>query len=145
MKTQIKTQIIEAMKAKDTVKLGTLRLLTAAIENEEIKRGTPLSDDVMMSIIRREVKRRQEAQEAFLKGNREELAAKEKAEGEILMTLLPPQLSEEEIQRIIDDTCAAYATTSKKQMGMIMKGVNAVIKGRADGKLISELVQAKLV
>ena len=93
MKTQIKTELTNAMKAKDSVTVNTLRLLNAEIEKEEIKRRSTLSDDVVLSIIRREVKRRQEAQEAFLKGNREELAAKEKAEGEILSKFLPTLLS----------------------------------------------------
>ena len=129
------------MLAKDADKLGTLRLLKSAIGYAQIEKKTDsLPDADVMAIIQREVKKRRDSAEQFTTGGRPELADKELKEIVVLETLLPRQLSAEELEQLVRATIQETGATSKKDMGAVMKSVQAKVAGRADGKTISTLV-----
>ena len=129
------------MLAKDADKLGTMRLLKSAIGYAQIEKKTDsLPDADVMAIIQREVKKRRDSAEQFTTGGRPELADKELKEIVVLETLLPRQLSAEELEQLVRATIQETGATSKKDMGAVMKSVQAKVAGRADGKTISTLV-----
>jgi len=135
----------EAMKSRDQLKSSVLSFLRAEFMNTAIsKKKNKLDDAEIVAVIRKQIKQRQDSIEQFTKGNRQELADKEKKELEILKSYLPPELSEEEIRRIIDEAAAAINVLDMKDMGRLMKEVGAKVSGKADPKLVSDLVRAKL-
>ena len=134
----------EAMKAQAKEKLSTLRMLQSAVKNEQINVGHPLTDEEAMTVIRKAVKQRQDSIEQYTKGNRPELAEKERSEMEILQAYLPPELSEEEIEEGVREIIASTGAASKKDMGKVMKEATARYKGRVDGKKIQEIVSRLL-
>jgi uncharacterized protein YqeY len=130
-----------AMLAKEADKLSTLRLLKSAIGYVQIERKTEsLPDADFIAIVQKEVKKRRDAIEQYEKGGRPELAAKEKQEIPVLETFLPQALSPEELEQLIKATIQEVGATSKKEMGAVIKAVQAKAAGRADGKTISGLV-----
>ena len=136
----------EAMKAKDALKTSVLSFLRAELINVAIaKSKKTLDDPEAIAVIRKQIKARQDSIEAFTKGGRADLADKEARELEILKNYLPQELSGGEISKIIEEVIAATGASSIKDMGKVMKEVNALIAGRADSKLVSDLVKAKLV
>ena len=137
---QIRADLTESMKARTAERTSTLRMLQAAIKNEQINVGHELSDEEAMSVIRKGIKQRQDSVEQYQKGNRPELAAKEQSEIEILKTYMPPELSESELESGLRDIIASTGAQSKKDMGKVMKEATARYKGRADGKKIQEIV-----
>ncbi|MEO7933376.1 MAG: GatB/YqeY domain-containing protein [Chthoniobacterales bacterium] len=144
---QIDSDIKDAMRAKAADKLSVLRLLKAALKNASIEKGgadAKLDDPESMAVIRKQVKQRQDSVEGFEKGGRPELAAKEKAEMEILNTYLPKALSESELNAIVADAIAETGATNKTQMGIVMKVATAKAAGRVDGKTLSQAVQKAL-
>ncbi len=141
---KVRADLTEAMKAQDKERLGTLRLLQSAIKNEQINLMHELSDEEVLSVIRKGVKQRQDSIEQYEKGNRPELAAKERAEMAILKTYLPAEMSEEEIEMTVRGIIADTGAQSKKDMGKVMKEATARLKGRADGKKIQEVVSRLL-
>ncbi len=144
---QVDHDIKEAMKAKQADRLGVLRLLKAAIKNAAIEKGGQagvLDDTEATSVIRKQVKQRQDSIEGFEKGNRPELAAKERAEIEVLNTYLPQALSPEELGRLVDEAIAEVGTAGKAQMGAVMKALTPKVNGRADGRTLSQEVQKRL-
>jgi uncharacterized protein YqeY len=144
---QIDNDIKEAMKARAADKLSVLRLLKAAIKNAAIEKGgqAGVLDDVeATAVIRKQVKQRQDSVESFEKGDRPELAAKERAEIEALRSYLPPGLSPEELSRLVDEAIAETGATGKAQMGLVMKALGPKVAGRADGKTLSLEVQKRL-
>jgi len=135
----------EAMKARDSLKSSVLSFLRADLMNTALaKKKTKLDDPEVVTVIKKEIKQRQDSIEQFTKGARLEMAEKEKKELEILKTYLPPELSAEEIKKIIDEVSAAVGAQDMKDMGKVMKEVNAQVAGKADGKLVSDLVKEKL-
>ena len=141
LQERIQQEIKTAMLAKDADKLGTLRLLKSAIGYAQIEKKTDsLPDAEVMAIIQREVKKRRDSAEQFTGGGRPELAEKELKEIVILETLLPKQLSPEELEQLVRTAIQEAGATSKKDMGAVMKSVQAKVAGRADGKSISALV-----
>ena len=141
LQERIQQEIKAAMLAKDADKLGTLRLLKSAIGYAQIEKKTDsLPDADVMAIIQREVKKRRDSAEQFTTGGRPELADKELKEIVVLETLLPRQLSAEELEQLVRATIQETGATSKKDMGAVMKSVQAKVAGRADGKTISTLV-----
>ncbi len=134
----------EAMKAKDSLRLNTIRGVRTAIKNREIETGRPLDDDAVVGVISSLAKQRRESAAAYADGGRPELAAKEEAELQVLQEFLPAQLSEEEIRALIAETVAAVGAQGPKDMGRVMKELTPKTRGRADGKLVSELVRAHL-
>ena len=144
---RIDQDIKAAMMARDTAKLGVLRMLKTSLMNAAIEKGgagSTLDDAEALAIVRKEVKKRQDSVEAFEKGGRPEMAASEKAEIEILNAYLPQQLSAAELEVLVKDAIAEAGATSKKDMGAVMKLVNAKSAGRADGRTLSAEVQKHL-
>ena len=144
LKDRLLQDMKEAMKARDQLKLSTLRLLVSEIKNKEIDAKGELKDEAILAIIQKAVKQRQDSIAQYEKGGRQDLADKEKAELEILKTYLPEELSQEEILKIIDEAIAATGATSPKEMGKVMREVMPKVKGRADGKMVNELVRKRL-
>jgi len=144
---QIDEDLKVAMKAREAERLGVIRMLKAALKNASIEKGgmTYVLDDASaMAIVRKELKKRQDSIEGFEKGNRPELAAKEKAEAEILAAYLPKALSPEEVAALVAAAIAETGATSKAQMGAVMKVATERAAGRADGKALSTAVAAQL-
>src|SRR5256885_17021830 len=134
---QIDSDLKDAMRAKDALKLGVLRMLKAALKNAAIEKSggdAQMKDADVVQVIRKQVKQRQDSIESFEKGGRAELAAKEKEEMSILQTYLPQAMSADEVSKIVRETIAEVGATSKAQMGAVMKAVQAKVAGRADGK-----------
>lgn len=144
---QVDHDLKEAMKARETDRLAVLRMLKSALKNAAIEKGgadAVLDDSEAMAVIRKQVKQRQDSVESFEKGGRPELAAKEKAEIEILSAYLPKQLSAEELTALVKAAIAEAGATSKAQMGAVMKIAQAKAAGRVDGKTLSQEVQKHL-
>jgi uncharacterized protein YqeY len=144
---QIDHDIKEAMKARQADKLSVLRLLKAAVKNAALEKGGQagvLDDAEATAVIRKQVKQRQDSVESFDKGGRPELAAKERAEIEMLQSYLPQALSAEELGRLVDEAIAETGATGKAQMGAVMKALGPKVAGRADGRTLSQEVQKRL-
>jgi uncharacterized protein len=144
---RIDADLKEAMRAKDTTKLGVLRMLKSALKYAEIaKSGTEgaLSDAEAAQVVRKQVKQRQDSIESFEKGGRDELAKKEEEELAILNAYLPQAMSADELSRVVRETIAEVGATSKAQMGAVMKALQAKVAGRADGKTLSQEVSRQL-
>src|SRR5579862_9964936 len=141
LQERLSQDIKAAMLAKDADKLSTLRLLKSVIGYVQIERKTEnLSDADFVGVVQKEVKKRRDAIEQYEKGGRPELAAKEKNEITVLETFLPKALSPEELEQLVKATIQEVGATSKKEMGPVIKAVQAKAAGRADGKTISVLV-----
>lgn len=145
---QLQADLKNAQLVRDEVKVSTLRLLLSEVKNKEIeKRGSPaggLSDEDIISIIQREVKKRKEAAVGFRSGGREESAVKEELESKTLEAYLPAQLSNEELTKLVEDTISEIGVTSLQDMGKIIRLVMDKSAGRADGGTVSTLVREKL-
>lgn len=142
---RIDADLRDAMRAKEAGKLSVLRGLKSALKYAAIEKAdTDLDDAAAIQVIRKQVKQRQDSIESFEKGGRPELAAKEKEELEILNAYLPKGLSAEELSVLVRETIAEAGATSKAQMGVVMKALQAKVAGRADGKTLSSEVQKQL-
>ncbi len=145
MHEQIKSQIKEAMLAKDSVRLNVLRGLLSAFTNELVaKKRTPqeiLSDEDCMAVIKRQAKQRKDSIEQFEKGGRPELAESEKAELAILDAYLPQLMNREDIKKVVDAKKVELAITDKAQMGQFMSAVMKELKGKADGADVKAVVE----
>ncbi|MEW6101279.1 MAG: GatB/YqeY domain-containing protein [Candidatus Omnitrophota bacterium] len=145
MEEKIFSDYKEAMKNKDSLKSSVLSFLRAELINTAIaKKKNKLEEPESVAVIRKQIKERQDSIEQFTKGNRPDLADKELKELEILKTYLPPELPEEEIKKIIEEAVSAAGAQGMKDMGKVMKEVNAKVAGKADGKLVSDLVRKAL-
>ena len=135
----------EAMKSRDTLKSSVLSFLRADMMNLAVaKKENKLDDSEAISVIKKQIKQRQDSIEQFTKGARLEMAEKEKKELEILKKYLPPELSAEEIKKIIDEVVVSTGAQGMKDMGKVMKEVMAKCGGAADGKMVSEKVKSAL-
>ncbi|PYJ56460.1 MAG: glutamyl-tRNA amidotransferase [Verrucomicrobia bacterium] len=138
---RLSQELKAAMLSKDTERLSTLRLLKSAIGYAQIERETDtLPDAEVFAIIHKEVKKRREAVEQYEKGGRPELASKEKQEILVLESFLPRPLSAEALEQLVRAAIQETGATGKKQMGQVIKAVQSKAAGRAEGKVISELV-----
>ena len=148
LKTQITDEMKTAMKSGDKVRLGALRMFLAAIKTKEVEGATAreLSDDEIRQVAAKEIKKRSESIEAFENAGRDELAAKERAEREVLEPYAPPQVDESAIDALVDEGIAATGATSVKEMGIVMGAVMAKAKalGQVDGAVVQAKVRAKL-
>jgi len=145
--TRIDNDLKEAMKAKQAERLGVIRMLKSALKLASIELGgaeARLDDPAAMVVVRKELKKRQDAIEGFQKGNRPELAAKEKAEAEILQAYLPQPLAAAELEELVRSVIAEVGATTKAQMGQVMKLATERAAGRADGRALSAAVGAQL-
>ena len=136
----------EAMKNRDSLKSSVLSFLRADMINLAIaKKKKALDDGEVISVIKKQIKQRQDSIEQFKNGNRLDMADKETKEREILKTYLPPELSADELKKIIEEAISTTDAKEMKDMGKVMKEVTAQIAGRADGKLVSDLVKEILI
>ncbi|HWB66180.1 MAG TPA: GatB/YqeY domain-containing protein [Mycobacteriales bacterium] len=150
-KEQLRADMTAAMKARDELRTATLRMVLAAITNEEVagKQARELSDDEVVKVVAREAKKRREAAEAFDGGGRPELAERERAEGEVLAAYLPAQLSDEELTGLVSVAIASAGEgvdqpLGPKQMGAVMKLVTPQVAGRAEGGRVAAEVRRQL-
>jgi uncharacterized protein YqeY len=142
---KIVADLTAAMKAQDAARTSTLRMVKAAMMNRQIEKGAELDDDEVQKLLRSLVKQRRDSIEQYEKANRQELADKEKAEIEVIEYYLPQAASPEEIESIVMSAIAETGASSMKDMGKVMKATQAALAGKnADGKLVSEVVKAKL-
>lgn len=140
----IKNEIVNAMKEKDTLKLQTLRGIKGDADLEHINKKVEINDDLMITMLSRGIKTRKESILEFEKGNRTDLIEKTNQEIELLQSFLPKQMSKEEIEKVIDDVFKKVNPKSEKDMGLIMKEVTPLVKGKADMKEVSTLIKEKL-
>ena len=142
---KIVADLTTSMKAQEALRTSTLRMVKAAMMNRQIEKGSELDDDEISKLLRTLVKQRRDSVEQYEKAGRQELADKEKAEIEIIEVYLPQSASREEIENAVTTAIAETGATSMKDMGKVMKAVQAALTGRnADGRTISEIVKAKL-
>lgn len=148
---QLTAQINDALKAGDDIRVSTLRLLSNALHNEEIAKQKELTEDEELQIVRRQVKQREEAIEAYTKGGRPEAAAKEKQEAEILKEFLlaspaggPAQMVDEELGKIVEQTISESGASGMQDFGRVMGAVMGKVKGQADGRIVGEIVKKRL-
>lgn len=133
-----------AMRERDRGRSQALRMLNAALHNAEIEAGRPLGEEEEQAVLRRQLKQREEAAEAYRKAGREEQASKEAAEAEIVRTYLPAPLDREALERIADEAIEETGATGMRDMGAVMGRATAMAGGRADGRELSALVRSKL-
>lgn len=156
LKQTLNDDLKAAMKAGEKTKLSTIRMLQAAVKNKEIDNRVAAADphdkrspeqkedELIMSVIKTLVKQRKDSVEQFVAGGRQDLADQETAELKILESYLPSQLSQPEVAELVKKAIQETGATSKKDMGNVMKAVLAMAQGRADSKIISDLVKAQL-
>jgi uncharacterized protein YqeY len=144
---RVDSDLKEAMRAKDTTRLGVLRMLKSAFKYAAIAKSgaeAELNDAEVAQVIRKQAKQRQDSIESFEKGGRAELAEKEREELSILNAYLPQQMNADELEKVVRETIAEVGATSKAQMGAVMKALQAKVAGRVDGKSLSAEVQKQL-
>ncbi|OMF34186.1 aspartyl-tRNA amidotransferase [Paenibacillus sp. FSL H8-0548] len=134
----------QAMKNQDKFKLSVIRMMRASVKNLEIDLKRPLDDNEVLDILSREIKQRKDSLQEFKKAGRDDLVAGLEVEIEIIGQYLPEQLTEEEIQEIVTQTIHELGASSKADMGKVMSALLPKTKGRADGKLVNQLVQQHL-
>ena len=134
----------EAIKSSDKLRLSAIRMIRSNVKNKEIEIRKPLDDEEIQRVIQGMVRRGEESLEQFKSGERMDLVEKESKEIEILKSFLPQSLTQEEILKIIDQTIEETQATSLKDLGKVMKSVMPKLQGKADGKLINELVKGRL-
>lgn len=137
----IQSQMKDAMRAKDAMKLDTLRYALSQIKYVQIEKQRDLDDDEIIDVLSKEVKKRREAIDLFGKSGREGLVIEENAKLAVLLQLLPAELPAEDIEKVVDEVVSRLG---KENMGMVMKEVMAQVKGKADGKMVSDIVRQKL-
>ena len=144
MRERILEDLKKAMKEQDKDLLAVIRMVKGAIQMEELNKKAELNDDEVIAIISKQIKTRKESIVEFEKGNRQDLIEKTNSEIEILNKYMPEQLSEEEVEKIIDDAFIKLNPTGIKDMGKIMGEVNPKLKGRADMGVVSSIIKNKL-
>lgn len=145
LKDKIIQDLTSAMKARDELKMSTLRMLKAGIMNQEVSGNTKVeaTDEVVMEVIRRSIKQRREAAEGFTKGGNMAMAQKERDEMKILESYLPAQMSEAEVKKGVEETIAELKA-SKTDFGKVMGAVMGKLKGKADGAMVGKVVREML-
>lgn len=144
MVEQLNKDMIDAMKAKDKDRLTVIRMVKAALKQEQIDHKKEINDDLLIDVVNKQIKMRKDSITEFEKGGRKDLVDKTQAEIDILMKYLPEQLSHDEVKKIIDEVFTEVKPTSVKDMGKVMKEATAKLKGKADMKEVSTIVKEKL-
>jgi uncharacterized protein YqeY len=144
LKEQLNEDLKKYMKAKDPIALNTVRLVIADIKNKEVEKGSELTEEEILQIIRKQIKTREDSIQQFKSARRDDLSNKEAQEIEILKKYLPEDLDDEELEKIIKETIKELNVSSKKDFGKVIKEVIAKVQGRADNKKISELISKLL-
>lgn len=144
---QIRADLTTATKARDVVRQRTLRSAIAALQEARVagKEATELDDAAVQKVLKAQVKRRQDSIDAYVDAGRADRAADEQAEIDVLAAYLPADLTDQQLEEIVDAAFAEGGFSTMKDMGAAMKAVNAVVAGRADGKRVSDLVKSRLV
>jgi uncharacterized protein len=145
LKGRLASEMRESLKAGQRTRLAALRMLSASVKNREVELRHELSDDELRDVASREVKRRTEAIEAYDAAGREDLARREREEREVLRAYLPEQLSEDEVNALIDEAVAATGASSPQDMGKVMGFVMGRARGRVDGGAVQARVRERLV
>lgn len=142
---QIQKDMVQAMKAKDEVRLGTVRMIKTALKKHEVDSMKPLDEATELQVMSTLIKQRREAADLYRKGNRPDLADKEEAELKLIESYLPAAPTEDELNAAVDQALTETGATSAKQMGQVMKAAQVKLAGkRVDGKVLSEKVKARL-
>ena len=141
---RIRQDVKAAMKSRDKPRLGALRMLGAALKNGEIEAGRPLEEHEEQTILRRQLKQREESAEAFRKAGREDQAASEAAEADVIRDYLPRPLSREELEKLVDEAIRETGATGMRDMGRVMGRATQLSEGRAEGRELSALVKERL-
>ncbi|MBI4728642.1 MAG: GatB/YqeY domain-containing protein [Acidobacteria bacterium] len=144
LRDQVGENMRAAMKAREALRVSTLRMVMTAIKNAEVERLHLLSDEDVLEVMGREAKRRRESIEAFRAGNRADLVEKESGELAVIEAYLPSPLSDEELASLVSEAVAETGAASPKDMGVVMKALMPKVRGRADGARVSALVKARL-
>lgn len=146
LKTRLQSDLTTALKAHDELRLATVRMTLAAVTSEEVAgtRARELSDDDVIRVIAREAKKRRESADAFAAAGRQELAERERAEGAVLEEYLPTQLSDDELVGLVRQAVSESGATSPREIGAVMKAVQPMVAGRADGRRVSDEVRRQL-
>lgn len=141
---QIRNQMLDATRARDTVRRNTLRLLISAIQNGRIEAGHDLDDDETIRVLQKEAKQRRESIEEYRKGNREDLVAQEQQELDIIEEYLPTALTEDELRAIVQETIAEVGASGPDDLGKVMRPLMQKLAGRADGREANAIVRESL-
>jgi hypothetical protein len=144
LREKLDEDLKSAMRAKDSLRMNTVRALKSAIKYREIELMKPLDDAGILGVMATEIKRRRDSVEQYRAGNRADLADKEEAEIKILQEFLPQQLTREEVEARVAEVVARVGAQGPKDMGAVMKALLPEVQGRADGKVVSELVKQRL-
>ena len=146
LKERLHSDLTEAIRSRDELRSGTIRMVLTAITNEEVsgKSARVLSDAEIITVLSREAKKRREAADAFKDAGRADRAEQETNEGKVITEYLPEQLSQEDIAKIIADAIAETGASGPAGMGLVMKAIQPKVAGKADGGIISGLVKAAL-
>lgn len=141
---QLTNDMKEAMKAKDKVTLGVVRMVKSSVSNEQIKLGHDLTADEELAVLSREMKQRVEELESYKDADREDLAEEIQGQIDVLKRYMPEQMSEEEVVAVVKETIAEVGASSKADLGKVMGDLMPKVKGKADGKLVNQTVQSLL-
>lgn len=141
---QLTNDMKEAMKAKDKVTLGVVRMVKSSVSNEQIKLGHDLTADEELAVLSREMKQRVEELESYKDADREDLAEEIQGQIDVLKRYMPEQMSEEEVVAVVKETIAEVGASSKADLGKVMGALMPKVKGKADGKLVNTTVQSLL-
>ena len=143
---QLQSDMTAAMKARDAETVATLRMVIAAVKNAKVSAGHSgdVTDEETLELLTREAKKRNEAAEAYDEAGREELAAKERRELEIIRRYLPEQLDEDTVRALVDEAIAESGASGPADLGKVMSAVMPKVKGRADGKMVNAVVRQRL-
>ena len=146
IKERLQSDLTEAIRSRDELRSGTIRMVLTAITNEEVsgKSARVLDDGEIITVLSREAKKRREAADAFRDANRPDRAERETDEGKVITEYLPEQLSQDEITKMITDAIAESGATGPAGMGLVMKIIAPKVAGKADGGVVSGLVKAAL-
>lgn len=140
----IKNEIISALKEKNTLKVQTLREIKGSVDLEHINKKVDITDELVIDILSRGIKTRKESIQEFEKGNRLDLIDKTNKEIELLKKYLPEQLTKDELEKVIEEVFSKVKPTSNKDMGLIMKELTPLVKGKCDMKEVSVIIKDKL-
>ena len=144
MVEQLEKDMIEAMKSKDKDRLTVIRMVKAALKQEQIDHKKEVNDDLLIDVVNKQIKMRKDSITEFEKGNRTDLVEQTQAEIDILLKYLPEQLSTEEVEKIINEIFEEVKPEGQKDMGRVMKEAQAKLKGKADMKEVSSIIREKL-
>lgn len=144
LKDELKRSLVESAKARDQVRLDTIRSVQSAVKYKEIEKKTELSEAEVIAVISTLCKQRRDAMDQFQKGGREDLVAKESRELEILQKFLPEQLPRAEVEKAVQKIIAETGAKGPADMGKVMKGVMKELAGKADGSMVSDVVKSLL-